>query len=44
MSVRQLGLPEVKQPVRPIADKTTGHNAHINNHSVNQSTKTVNLY
>lgn len=43
MSVRKLGLPEAKQRVESITYNITGHNARINNHSVDQSTNTVNI-
>lgn len=43
MSVRKLGLPEAKQRVERITYNITGHNARINNHSVDQSTNTVNI-
>lgn len=43
MSVRKLGLPEAKQRVESITYNITGHNARINNHSVDQSKNTVNL-
>jgi hypothetical protein len=43
MSVRKLGLPEAKQRVESITYNITGHNARINNHSVDQSTNTVNF-
>jgi len=43
MSVRKLGLPEAKQRVEHITYNITGHNARINNHSVDQSTNTVNV-
>ena len=43
MSVRKLGLPEAKLRVESITYNITGHNAHINNHSVDHSTNTVNI-
>lgn len=43
MSVRKLGLPEAKQRVESITYNITGHNARINNHSVDQSTNTVSI-
>lgn len=43
MSVRKLGLPEAKQRVESITYNITGHNTRVNNHSVDQSTNTVNL-
>lgn len=43
MSVRKLGLPEAKQRVESITYNITGHNARINNHSIDQSTNTVNI-
>lgn len=43
MSVRKLGLPEAKQRVESITYNITGHNARINNQSVDQSTNTVNI-
>lgn len=43
MSVRKLGLPEAKQRVESITYNITGHNARINNHSVDQSTNAVNI-
>ncbi len=43
MSVRKLGLPEAKQRVDSIIYNITGHNARINNHSIDQSTNTVNI-
>lgn len=43
MSVRKLGLPEAKQRVERFTYNITGHNARINNHSVDQSTNTVNI-
>lgn len=43
MSVRKLGLPEAQQRVERITYNITGHNARINNHSVDQSTNTVNI-
>lgn len=43
MSVRKLGLPEAKQSVERITYNITGHNARINNHSVDQSTNTLNI-
>lgn len=43
MSVRKLGLPEAKRLVESITYNITGHNARVNNHSVDQSTNTVNI-
>ncbi|MBB5217577.1 hypothetical protein [Parapusillimonas granuli] len=43
MSVRKLGLPEAKQRIESITYNITGHNARINNHSVDQSTNTMNI-
>lgn len=43
MSVRKLGLPEAKRRVESITYNISGHNARINNHSVDQSTNTVNI-
>lgn len=43
MSVRKLGLPEAKQRVESTTYNITGHNARINNHSVDQSTNNVNI-
>lgn len=42
MSVRKLGLPEAKERIESITYNITGHNARINNHSVDQSTNTMN--
>ena len=43
MSVRKLGLPEAKQRIESTTYNITGHNARINNHSVDQSSNTVNI-
>lgn len=43
MSVRKLGLPEAKERIESITYNITGHNARINNHSVDQSTNTMNI-
>ena len=43
MSVRKLGLPEAKQRIESITYNFTGHNARINNHSVDQSTNVINI-
>lgn len=43
MSVRKLGIPEAKQRIESITYHVTGNNARINNHSVDQSTNTVNI-
>lgn len=43
MSVRKLGLPEAKQRIESITYNITGHNARINNHSVDQSTNIMNI-
>ncbi|ALO36804.1 MAG: hypothetical protein WDA33_10385 [Alcaligenes sp.] len=43
MSVRKLGLPEAKQRIERITYNITGHNARINNHSVDQSTNIINI-
>lgn len=43
MSVRKLGLPEAKQRVESITYNIIGHNARINNNSVDQSTNTINV-
>lgn len=43
MSVRKLGLPEAKQRIDSITYNITGHNAHINNHSIDQSTNITNV-
>ena len=43
MSVRKLGLPEAKQRVESITYNITGYNARINNHSIDQSSNTVNI-
>lgn len=43
MSVRKLGLPEAKQRIESITYNINGHNTRINNHSVDQSTNTVNI-
>lgn len=43
MSVRKLGLPEAKQRVDSITYNITGHNARINNNSVDHSTNTVSI-
>lgn len=43
MSVRKLGLPEAKQRIESITYNITGHNARINNHSIDQSTNTINI-
>jgi hypothetical protein len=36
MSVRKLGLPEAKQRIERITYNITGHNARINNHSIDE--------
>ncbi|MBP5119413.1 hypothetical protein HUS85_26555 [Pseudomonas protegens] len=43
MAVRKLGLPEAKQRVESITYNITGHNARINNGSVDNSTNAVNI-
>lgn len=43
MSVRKLGLPEAKQRIDSITYHIVGHNARINNHSIDRSTNTVNI-
>lgn len=43
MSVRKLGLPETKQRIERITYNITGHNARINNHTVDQSTNIINI-
>ncbi|OZI28906.1 hypothetical protein CEG14_23570 [Bordetella genomosp. 1] len=43
MSVRKLGLPEAKQRIESIIYNITGHNARINNHSVDKSTNVITI-
>lgn len=43
MSVRKLGLPEAKQRIESIIYNITGHNARINNHSVDKSTNIISI-
>ena len=43
MRVRKLGLPESKQRIESITYNITGNNARVNNHSVDNSTNTVNI-
>lgn len=43
MKVKKLGLPEAKQRIHTITYNITGHNARINNDSVDNSTNTVNI-
>ncbi|UVM06811.1 hypothetical protein [Pseudomonas laurylsulfatiphila] len=43
MKVKKLGLPEAKQRIHSITYNITGHNARINNDSVDNSINTVNI-
>ncbi|WGT31745.1 MULTISPECIES: hypothetical protein [Pseudomonas] len=43
MKVKKLGLPEAKQRTQSITYNITGHNARINNDSVDNSTNSVNI-
>lgn len=43
MRVKKLGLPEAKQRVHSITYNITGHNARINNDSVDNSTNSVSI-
>lgn len=41
MSVNKLGLPEAKRRIESITYNIVGHNARVNNHSIDQSTNSV---
>lgn len=43
MKVKKLGLPEAKQRIQSITYNITGHNARINQDSIDNSTNSVNL-